>query len=153
MIDIPFRRILLMLDYAWISEDYAVTGHVAVHIAVRGNQHVVANGDTPYNRGVHTNPNTVANGRHAFPCATVFLPDSDSFMYVAVLANGCVSIDCDTAHMPQIESRSDVALAVNINVVLVFQLLDTPAIVIQQKPPQWFGIYGSTLAVYACTRL
>lgn len=88
-----------MFDNARIAKHNAMAWHIAIHVTIGRNQHVIINGNLTNNRCVNSYPHAVTNGGHTFTTASVFLPDGDPFMDITVLADDGVRIDSDAINM------------------------------------------------------
>ena len=129
MVDIAIGSTIFVLDNARVSKNDAMTWHIAIHITIGGYQNI-ANGNLSNNRSINTNPHTITNGRYAFSFTSVLLTDSDTFVNVTILSNNSICIDGDTTNMSQVETWTDVTLAINIDMVFVFQFFETPTIIL-----------------------
>ena len=115
MINVAISCPFLVFDNAWISEHNAMTRHIAIHITVWCYQHIITDGNLSDNRRIDTYPYAVVNSGYALAAATVFLADGHPFVDITVFSNDRIRIDSDAKNMSQIETRTDVTFAINVN--------------------------------------
>lgn len=99
MIHIPLRGTVPMLDGTRIAEHHGVWGHIDIYKTVRGDEHVVADGDLTHNGCVDAYPHSVANNGAALAHTTVRLTDHYTFVDVAVAPYPRPAVDGDVIGM------------------------------------------------------
>ncbi len=84
-----------------------MTRNVAVDVRIWRNQHVVSDRDPTDDGAAGANPDAIPQGRTALPPASVLLPDSHSFVEIAITSNHRPRIDRDPVGMAEIQPRPD----------------------------------------------
>ena len=80
--------------------------NVAVNVAVWRNKNVVSNRNVSDDNGIDSDPNSIADNRCPFSLASVFLPDENSLMYVAVFSDDCFRIYGNVIRMLVLDENS-----------------------------------------------
>lgn len=78
-----------MLYDTWVTKDDGVARDIAVDKAVRGNHHIIADGDVSTYHGIDANPNFVSDCGTPLALASVLLPYRDSLVDVTIVSNPC----------------------------------------------------------------
>lgn len=73
-----------MLYNAGIAKYNRMIRDVTVHKTIRSNQDIVSNLYIAHYCSINTNPDLIPYHRCAFPCSTIFLPNSHAFMNIAI---------------------------------------------------------------------
>lgn len=84
-----------------------MTRNVAVDVRIWRNQHVVSDRDPTDDGAAGANPDAIPQGRTALPPASVLLPDSHSFVEIAITSNHRPRIDRDPVGMAEIQPSPD----------------------------------------------
>ena len=113
MANIPLSCIVFLLNNARIAKHHTVTGHITVYKAIRRDQHIVTDGNVPHDSCVDPDPYGIPNGGRALARASVFLPDGNALVNIAILAYHRSRVYRDIIRMPQIQSFPNIAAVCN----------------------------------------
>lgn len=101
--------------------------HVAVHIAVGGNQHIVPNRYSSDNGRVDAEPNTVTEHRSSLALAAVLLPNRHTLVDVAISTDNRIGVHGDTVSMTDVEPLPDSRFSRYLKAVMRLHLLSQEA--------------------------
>lgn len=76
--------------------------NIAIDIATRSNQNIVAYLNIAHDSGIGTDPYRIPNTGRALPLPSILLPNGHSFMEIAIKTNYGSWINCDVECMPEI---------------------------------------------------
>ena len=103
LIEVPGRT-RVRDDVAWITQNDRPRWHVEVDVCARGDKRVISYGNSAYQNGIDSDPNSVTNGRGTHAGTTTGGADGDSGRDVYVATQNSVRTDDDGPEVPDVQA-------------------------------------------------